>query len=85
MRAQLISAALTVPPTSTCSDELLEMLSTGFCDKQNKIGEYGNGLKSSSMRIGDDCLVFTFHAETRTFSVGLYRCKSRLSPQDALA
>lgn len=50
------------------------MLSTGFCNKdKNMIGEYGNGLKSSSMRLGDDCLVFTSHAASETLSIGLYR------------
>jgi len=49
------------------------MLSMGYCGKlANQIGEYGNGFKSSSMRLGDDCLVLSCHPDTDTLTIGLY-------------
>uniref|UniRef100_A0A6B2KZ72 CW-type domain-containing protein n=1 Tax=Arcella intermedia TaxID=1963864 RepID=A0A6B2KZ72_9EUKA len=37
-----------------------KMLSLGYCDKNDqKVGKYGNGFKSGSMRIGSDAVVFT--------------------------
>ncbi|XP_059150084.1 MORC family CW-type zinc finger protein 3-like [Physella acuta] len=48
-------------------DQLHNMLSFGFCEKgiyennetYKPIGQYGNGFKSGSMRLGKDALVFT--------------------------
>ncbi|CAE1304793.1 MORC [Acanthosepion pharaonis] len=45
-------------------DKLLRMLSFGFCEKvavggHKPIGQYGNGFKSGSMRLGRDALVLT--------------------------
>ena len=47
--------------------------SFGYCEKvemngHKPIGQYGNGFKSGSMRLGKDALVFTKH--TNTMSVG---------------
>ncbi|GFO16824.1 MORC family CW-type Zinc finger protein 3 [Plakobranchus ocellatus] len=52
-------------------DNLLKMLSFGFCEKakyetgntHQPIGQYGNGFKSGSMRIGSDALVLTLFEE----------------------
>ncbi|KAF5958680.1 hypothetical protein HYC85_005905 [Camellia sinensis] len=50
-------------------------MSFGFSDKKMKsaIGQYGNGFKTSSMRLGADVVVFTRHLRERTLtqSVGL--------------
>ncbi|XP_028118703.1 protein MICRORCHIDIA 6-like [Camellia sinensis] len=50
-------------------------MSFGFSDKKMKfaIGQYGNGFKTSSMRLGADVIVFTCHLRERTLtqSVGL--------------
>ncbi|KAK6267330.1 hypothetical protein QUC31_018167 [Theobroma cacao] len=50
-------------------------MSFGFSDKKMKhaIGQYGNGLKTGSMRVGADVIVFTRHMKmsTMTQSVGL--------------
>ncbi|KAI8019781.1 Protein MICRORCHIDIA 6 [Camellia lanceoleosa] len=50
-------------------------MSFGFSDKKMKsaIGQYGNGFKTSSMRLGADVIVFTRHLRERTLtqSVGL--------------
>ncbi|GFO20071.1 MORC family CW-type Zinc finger protein 3 [Plakobranchus ocellatus] len=52
-------------------DNLLKMLSFGFCEKgkygtgnnHQPIGQYGNGFKFGSMRIGSDALVLTLFEE----------------------
>jgi len=37
-----------------------KMLSLGYCEKgEDKVGKYGNGFKSGSMRLGKDAIVFT--------------------------
>ncbi|KAA8530215.1 hypothetical protein F0562_004924 [Nyssa sinensis] len=50
-------------------------MSFGFSDKKMKsaIGQYGNGFKTSSMRLGADVIAFTRHLTKRTLiqSVGL--------------
>ncbi|XP_074311175.1 protein MICRORCHIDIA 6-like [Silene latifolia] len=50
-------------------------MSFGFSDKESKstIGRYGNGFKTSSMRLGADVIVFSRHVENRklTQSIGL--------------
>ncbi|KAK2981552.1 hypothetical protein RJ640_027977 [Escallonia rubra] len=50
-------------------------MSFGFSDKNKKcaIGQYGNGFKTSSMRLGADVIVFSRHSRKRalTQSVGL--------------
>ncbi|XP_044487407.1 protein MICRORCHIDIA 6-like isoform X3 [Mangifera indica] len=50
-------------------------MSFGFSDKKLKsaIGKYGNGFKTSSMRLGADAVVFSRHVNDRTFtqSIGL--------------
>ncbi|XP_017216539.1 protein MICRORCHIDIA 6 [Daucus carota subsp. sativus] len=50
-------------------------LSFGFSDKKSKsaIGQYGNGFKTSSMRLGADVIVFSRHMKDRTMtqSIGL--------------
>ncbi|XP_050384228.1 protein MICRORCHIDIA 6-like isoform X1 [Argentina anserina] len=47
-------------------------MSFGFTDKKSKftVGQYGNGFKTSSMRLGADALVFSRH-RSLTQSVGL--------------
>jgi len=50
------------------------IFSFGYCEKEETfklkpIGQYGNGFKSGSMRIGKDAIVFT--KEVETMSVGL--------------
>ncbi|GAB1609197.1 family CW-type zinc finger 3-like, partial [Argonauta hians] len=56
------------------SEKLLQMLSFGFCEKvavggHKPIGQYGNGFKSGSMRLGRDALVFT--RNHNSMSVGM--------------
>ncbi|KAK9674202.1 hypothetical protein RND81_12G218000 [Saponaria officinalis] len=50
-------------------------MSFGFSDKESKsaIGRYGNGFKTSTMRLGADVIVFSRHFGNRTFtqSIGL--------------
>ncbi|XP_021292252.1 protein MICRORCHIDIA 6 isoform X2 [Herrania umbratica] len=50
-------------------------MSFGFSDKKSKsaIGQYGNGFKTSSMRLGGDVIVFSRHLDNRslTQSIGL--------------
>ncbi|XP_068329570.1 protein MICRORCHIDIA 6-like [Pyrus communis] len=50
-------------------------MSFGFSDKKSKsaIGQYGNGFKTSTMRLGADVIVFSRHQDTRTLtqSIGL--------------
>lgn len=50
-------------------------MSFGFSDKKSKssIGQYGNGFKTSSMRLGADVIVFTrcLYNRTMTQSIGL--------------
>ncbi|CAI9739999.1 family CW-type zinc finger 3-like [Octopus vulgaris] len=55
-------------------EKLLRMLSFGFCEKvavsgHKPIGQYGNGFKSGSMRLGRDALVFT--RNLNSMSVGM--------------
>ncbi|XP_062861930.1 MORC family CW-type zinc finger protein 3-like [Trichomycterus rosablanca] len=50
-------------------NEMHKMLSFGFNDKQRfrnhvPVGRYGNGFKSSSMRLGRDAIVFSRRADT---------------------
>ncbi|KAA8540800.1 hypothetical protein F0562_024281 [Nyssa sinensis] len=56
-------------------DAMRRCLSFGFSDKKLKstIGQYGNGFKTSTMRLGADVIVFTRHLENRKFtqSIGL--------------
>ncbi|XP_062170228.1 protein MICRORCHIDIA 6-like [Alnus glutinosa] len=50
-------------------------MSFGFSDKNSKsaIGQYGNGFKTSTMRLGGDVIVFSRHLNNRTLtqSIGL--------------
>ncbi|KAL9236476.1 hypothetical protein vseg_011142 [Gypsophila vaccaria] len=50
-------------------------MSFGFSDKESKsaIGRYGNGFKTSTMRLGADVIVFSRHFKNRKFtqSIGL--------------
>ncbi|KAJ6853329.1 protein MICRORCHIDIA 6-like [Iris pallida] len=47
-------------------------MSFGFSDKhQSSIGQYGNGFKTSTMRLGADVIVFSRCGSTLTQSVGL--------------
>ncbi|CAK7325067.1 unnamed protein product [Dovyalis caffra] len=50
-------------------------MSFGFSDKKSKtaIGKYGNGFKTSTMRLGSDVIVFSRHLDDRvmTQSIGL--------------
>lgn len=44
------------------SKEMFNVIAYGFSNKNDNpemIGMYGNGLKSGSMRVGNDCLVFS--------------------------
>ncbi|XP_069126147.1 MORC family CW-type zinc finger protein 3-like [Argopecten irradians] len=57
-------------------DKLHKMLSFGYCEKDKftsgkhqAVGQYGNGFKSGSMRLGKDAIVFT--RQVNTMSVGL--------------
>ncbi|KAI8016871.1 Protein MICRORCHIDIA 6 [Camellia lanceoleosa] len=56
-------------------DAMRRCLSFGFSDKKSKsaIGQYGNGFKTSSMRLGADVIVFSRHLKGRKFtqSIGL--------------
>ncbi|CAK9137579.1 unnamed protein product [Ilex paraguariensis] len=56
-------------------DAMRRCLSFGFSDKKSKstIGQYGNGFKTSSMRLGADVVVFSRHMKNRklTQSIGL--------------
>ncbi|KAJ3685922.1 hypothetical protein LUZ61_015086 [Rhynchospora tenuis] len=57
-------------------ESLRRCMSFGFSDKQSEdfIGQYGNGFKTSTMRLGADVIVFTRHKKNMmetTFSVGL--------------
>ena len=40
-------------------DEVADIIQFGKSNKINKIGQYGNGLKSGSMRIGNDMILFS--------------------------
>ncbi|KAF3323021.1 MORC family CW-type zinc finger protein 4 [Carex littledalei] len=57
-------------------ESLRRCLSFGFSDKKTEsfIGQYGNGFKTSTMRLGADVIVFTRHKKNTkeaTLSVGL--------------
>ncbi|XP_030458256.1 protein MICRORCHIDIA 6-like isoform X2 [Syzygium oleosum] len=56
-------------------EALRQCMSFGFSDKKEKsaIGQYGNGFKTSTMRLGADVIVFSRHMEDRvlTQSIGL--------------
>ncbi|KAJ4788529.1 hypothetical protein LUZ62_039775 [Rhynchospora pubera] len=57
-------------------ESLRRCMSFGFSDKQSEdfIGQYGNGFKTSTMRLGADVIVFTLHKKNMketTCSVGL--------------
>ncbi|GAA0145974.1 hypothetical protein LIER_36232 [Lithospermum erythrorhizon] len=56
-------------------DSMRRCLSFGFSNKESKfaIGQYGNGFKTSTMRLGADAIVFTCSTKERklTQSVGL--------------
>ncbi|KAF8037098.1 hypothetical protein BT93_B0113 [Corymbia citriodora subsp. variegata] len=56
-------------------EALRRCMSFGFSDKKEKsaIGQYGNGFKTSTMRLGADVIVFSRHVEDRvlTQSIGL--------------
>ncbi|XP_010251156.1 PREDICTED: protein MICRORCHIDIA 6 isoform X2 [Nelumbo nucifera] len=56
-------------------DAMRRCMSFGFSDKKSKsaIGQYGNGFKTSTMRLGADVIVFSRHMGKRTLtqSVGL--------------
>ncbi|KAJ6811150.1 protein MICRORCHIDIA 6-like [Iris pallida] len=56
-------------------ESLRQCMSFGFSDKQSNtcIGQYGNGFKTSTMRLGADVIVFSRHTNNRmlTQSVGL--------------
>ncbi|GLT77527.1 hypothetical protein SLA2020_491000 [Shorea laevis] len=56
-------------------DAMRHCMSFGFSDKKSKsaIGQYGNGFKTSSMRLGADVIVFSRHLSNRslTQSIGL--------------
>jgi hypothetical protein len=46
--------------TGMTQQDMNKMLSLGYCEKNDdKVGKYGNGFKSGSMRIGSDVIVFT--------------------------
>ncbi|KAK1353272.1 putative histidine kinase-like ATPase domain-containing protein [Heracleum sosnowskyi] len=48
-------------------ESIRHCMSFGFSDKKKKnvIGQYGNGFKTSSMRLGSDVIVFTRHSSAR--------------------
>ncbi|XP_059150178.1 MORC family CW-type zinc finger protein 3-like isoform X2 [Physella acuta] len=54
------------------TDHLYRMLSFGYCEKDmekkksvlKSVGQYGNGFKSGSMRLGNDALVFTICSQS---------------------
>ncbi|PIA61815.1 hypothetical protein AQUCO_00200068v1 [Aquilegia coerulea] len=56
-------------------ESMRRCMSFGFSEKKSKsaIGQYGNGFKTSTMRLGADVIVFSRHASKRTLtqSVGL--------------
>ncbi|KAL5192022.1 Protein MICRORCHIDIA 6 [Glycine soja] len=56
-------------------DAMRRCMSFGFSDKKSQfaIGRYGNGFKTSSMRLGADVIVFSCHLNNRilTQSIGL--------------
>ncbi|GAV58332.1 HATPase_c_3 domain-containing protein [Cephalotus follicularis] len=56
-------------------EALRRCISFGFSDKKSKsaIGQYGNGFKTSTMRLGADVIVFSRHLKDRilTQSIGL--------------
>ncbi|XP_057951221.1 protein MICRORCHIDIA 6-like [Malania oleifera] len=56
-------------------DAMRHCMSFGFSDKKSKstIGQYGNGFKTSTMRLGADVVVFSRHLDNRTLnqSIGL--------------
>ncbi|KAK4479353.1 hypothetical protein RD792_014865 [Penstemon davidsonii] len=54
-------------------DAMRRCISFGFSDKKSKtaIGQYGNGFKTSSMRLGADVIVFSRNTRKMTQSVGL--------------
>lgn len=56
-------------------ESMRRCMSFGFSDKKSKsaIGQYGNGFKTSSMRLGADVIVFSRHLDNRslTQSIGL--------------
>ncbi|KAL3824856.1 hypothetical protein ACJIZ3_020885 [Penstemon smallii] len=54
-------------------DAMRRCISFGFSDKKSKtaIGQYGNGFKTSSMRLGADVIVFSRNSRKMTQSVGL--------------
>ena len=56
-------------------DRLWDALSLGFsmgkAEDKSSIGRYGNGLKSSSMRLGRDTLVATKCHRRKTYSIGM--------------
>lgn len=56
-------------------EALRRCMSFGFSDKKEKsaIGQYGNGFKTSTMRLGADVIVFSRHMKDRvsTLSIGL--------------
>ncbi|XP_059670125.1 protein MICRORCHIDIA 6-like isoform X2 [Cornus florida] len=51
-------------------EALRRCMSFGFSDKNliSTIGQYGNGFKTSSMRLGADVIVFTCHSKKRMLS-----------------
>ncbi|KAK1427656.1 hypothetical protein QVD17_16348 [Tagetes erecta] len=70
------SPALLIQDNGTGMDPeaLRKCLSFGFSDKtESSIGKYGNGFKTSSMRLGADAIVFTRNIvdQTLTQSIGL--------------
>ncbi|KAJ7956214.1 protein MICRORCHIDIA 6 [Quillaja saponaria] len=58
-----------------CPEAMHQCMSFGFSDKKSKtaIGQYGNGFKTSTMRLGADVIVFSRHLENSvlTQSIGL--------------
>ncbi|KAG7954532.1 hypothetical protein I3843_11G023200 [Carya illinoinensis] len=56
-------------------EAMRQCMSFGFSDKKSKsaIGQYGNGFKTSTMRLGADVIVFSCHTSNRilTQSIGL--------------
>ncbi|KAG7023121.1 Protein MICRORCHIDIA 6, partial [Cucurbita argyrosperma subsp. argyrosperma] len=56
-------------------EAMRKCMSFGFSDKKSKsaIGQYGNGFKTSTMRLGADAIVFSRHVNNRvsTQSIGL--------------
>ncbi|XVF58025.1 hypothetical protein PTKIN_Ptkin07bG0029200 [Pterospermum kingtungense] len=54
-------------------EALRHCMSFGFSDKKMTIGQYGNGFKTGSMRLGADAIVFSRQGKIRTLtqSIGL--------------